>query len=60
MTARKQIVTGMHIVEKATEKSGEVVDIRFTTKTPYYPKHVQVKWDLGTTTWIDVRKINII
>lgn len=57
MTARKHIVTGMRVRDKTTGAPGLVLDIRFTTKTPYHPKSVQVKWDGGLTTWIDVRKI---
>jgi hypothetical protein len=59
MTARKHIVTGMRVMEKTSGKRGEVIDIRFTAKTPYHPTKVQVKWDSGLTTWIAVRKISL-
>ena len=58
MTARKQIVAGMRVTSKTSGVRGTVLDIRFTTKAPYHPKSIQVKWDYGLTTWVDVRRVS--
>lgn len=59
MTARKHIVVGMRVAHKTSGAQGTVLDIRFTPKTPYHPKSIQVKWDNGLTTWVDVRKVSL-
>lgn len=59
MTARKQIVAGMRVTSKTSGVQGTALDIRFTTKVPYHPKSIQVKWDDGLTTWVDVRKVSL-
>ena len=59
MTSSKQIVGGMRVTGKTSGVQGTVLDIRFTTKVPCHPKSIQVKWDNGLTTWIDVRKVSL-
>ena len=59
MTTRKQIVAGMRVTSKTSGAQGTVLDIRFTTKAPYHPKSIQVKWANGLTTWVDVREVSL-
>jgi len=57
MTARKQIFARDRVRNKDTGALGTVLDFKFATKVPYHPRRVQVKWDTGLTTWVDVKKI---